>query len=78
MSIKKPAFSRGNMVRNKATGKLFYILETPLRARIFVGATPCYAISPWISRSTDKSVPEDNTVVIYEQATAESLFVTVL
>lgn len=77
-SVKKPSFSRGNMVRNKKSGKLFYILETPVRARIFLGDKPCYAISPWISRTGDKQAPEDTTVVIYEKETAESLFVIVL
>lgn len=71
-------FKRGSMVRNKGTNKLFYILDTPKRCRIVAGNLPAYAISHYISRSGPIPDSADLTIYVYEQATAEQLFVIVL
>ena len=74
----KVKFPRGAMLRNKQTNKLFYVIETPLKCRIFLGDKPAYAITPYIKRNSDIPIPEDTSTIVYEQETAESLFVIVL
>lgn len=75
---KRPHFTRGAMLRHKQSNKLFYVLDTPQRCRIFLGDKPAYAISPYIKRDGSTPMPEDLAIVIYEKETAESLFVIVL
>jgi hypothetical protein len=74
----KVKFPRGAMLRNKQTAQLFYVVENPLKCRIFLGEKPAYAITPYVKRNSDAKMPEDMSTVIYEQDTAESLFVIVL
>jgi hypothetical protein len=74
----KIKFPRGTMIRNKTSNKLFYVLDTPQRCRMFLGDKPAYAISPYIKRDGSVPMPADLTITIYEQSTAEALFVIVL